>query len=351
MSDSTDAILNDTAGRLFAQHAGPGLLASAAQGVWPSALWAAIGEVGLGKALLPDDAGGFGVPAVQALRLLRVAGGAALPVPLAETMLAGWLLAGAGLPVAEGPLTIAAGDGLTLDRDSAGWRLHGQACAVPWGRNVAAVAVMVVRKGQAFVASVPAGQFECEPGTNIAREPRDRLHMDVVLPGGAALPAASGIGPLQLRAAGAAARSMMIAGALQRVSGMTVAYAMERKQFGKPIGRFQAIQQSLAVLAGEAAAASAASDLAADGFADGLRISAIGVGKARSSEAAGIGAAIAHQVHGAIGFTQEHGLHFLTKRLWAWRDEFGTETEWSRHLGMQAAVGGADQLWAGITAL
>lgn len=351
MSDSVDAILDETAARLFAEHVDPTLLATSARGEWPAALWCKIEEIGLTKALLPEGAGGFGVPVVQALRLLRLAGQAALPLPLAETMLAGWLLSGAGLPVGDGPLTIAFGDGVTLEPSGAGWRLEGQAAFVPWGRDACVVAVVAMRQGQAFVAAVPGSAARCHPGANSAGEPRDRLSFGVALPADAVAPAASGIGLLQLRAAGAVARSLTIAGAMQRVCDMSVLYAQERRQFGKPIGSFQAVQHNLAVLAGEAAAAAAASDLAADGFADGLRISAIATGKARTSEAAGIGAAIAHQVHGAIGFTQEHSLHFLTKRLWSWRNEFGTEAEWSRHLGMQAAASGADRLWAGITAL
>jgi hypothetical protein len=56
-------------------------------------------------------------------------------------------------------------------------------------------------------------------------------------------------------------------------------------------------------------------------------------------------------VHGAIGFTYEHRLHFFTKRLWAWRDEYGSEAEWNEFLGRHMARAGADQLWAGITAI
>jgi alkylation response protein AidB-like acyl-CoA dehydrogenase len=132
---------------------------------------------------------------------------------------------------------------------------------------------------------------------------------------------------------------------------MTVQYAQDRVQFGRPIARFQAIQHNLAVLASQAAAAGAAADVAAEAVADGVRIPAIAAAKTRAGEAAGIGAAIAHQVHGAIGFTYEHRLHFFTKRLWAWRDEYGSEAEWSSRLGQHMAVAGADRLWAEITAI
>jgi len=131
---------------------------------------------------------------------------------------------------------------------------------------------------------------------------------------------------------------------------MTVRYAQDRVQFGRPIGKFQAVQQNLAVMAGQAAAAAAAADLAADAFANGMALLPIAAGKARAGEAAGIAAAIAHQVHGAIGFTFEHDLHFYTRRLWSWRDEFGHETAWNRAIGHHMAQAGADALWPTITA-
>jgi alkylation response protein AidB-like acyl-CoA dehydrogenase len=156
---------------------------------------------------------------------------------------------------------------------------------------------------------------------------------------------------LALRAAGAAMRSLMISGALDRITGMTVRYAQDRVQFGRPIGRFQAVQHNLAILAGQNAAAMAAGDMAAEAMADGMRIPAIAAAKVRASEAAGFGAGIAHQVHGALGFSYEHSLHFLTKRLWAWRDEHGGEAEWGALLGRHMAASGADQLWATLTAI
>ena len=121
-------------------------------------------------------------------------------------------------------------------------------------------------------------------------------------------------------------------------------------QFGRPIGRFQAIQQNLAVLAGQAAAATAAAEAAIEVAVRDLGSPLVAAAKIRTGEAAGIGASIAHQVHGAIGFTQEHRLHYSTRRLWSWRDEFGNEAYWARRLGGVVAAAGADRLWHGITA-
>ena len=70
----------------------------------------------------------------------------------------------------------------------------------------------------------------------------------------------------------------------------------------------------------------------------------------RHGEAARDGAAMAHQVHGAIGFTQEHVLHRYTQRLLAWRDDFGSESRWAARLGSMVAAAGADALWPTMTA-
>jgi len=150
-------------------------------------------------------------------------------------------------------------------------------------------------------------------------------------------------------------RSLQIAGSLETMLDISVRYSNERVAFEKKISKFQAVQHNLARLAGESAAAIAAATSAADTFASG---SASGdaafleaaSAKIRCSEAAEKGAAIAHQVHGAIGFTFEHNLHFLTRRLWSWRDEFGKDSVWHRLLGRHMVRAGADSLWAEITA-
>jgi acyl-CoA dehydrogenase len=348
--DNTTDLLRETATRLFQEHCEASAL-RAAEKAFPKAAWDAIEEAGLHRALVPEDAGGYGVPVADALSLLRVAGEHALPLPLAETLLASWLLAGAGLTIPDGPLTIApvvAGETLSLHRDGDSWRLTGTATRIPWGRDASAAAVLATHDGVPHVALLTAASWQTEPGENLAREPRDTLTIDSVPE--AVAPAASGVGRAQLRAVGAAMRSLQMAGALARITAISVQYAQDRVQFGRPIGKFQAVQQNLAVLAGQTAAASAAADLAAEAVADGIRLLPIAAAKSRTGEAAGQGAAIAHQVHGAIGFTYEHTLHFFTKRLWSWRDEFGNEAEWNLYVGRHMAKAGADRLWAEITA-
>ncbi len=158
----------------------------------------------------------------------------------------------------------------------------------------------------------------------------------------------SPVSPAQLRAAGAAIRTVQIAGALGRILPLCIGYVQTRVQFGRPIGKFQAIQQSMAILAGQCAAAGAAADMAAEALAGTLDPVVIGAAKARAGEAASVAAGLAHQVHGAIGFTQEYELHPLTRRLWSWRDEFGNEAEWNAVVGRAALAAGADGLWPAI---
>jgi acyl-CoA dehydrogenase len=128
-----------------------------------------------------------------------------------------------------------------------------------------------------------------------------------------------------------------------------VRYSNERVAFEKKISKFQAVQHNLAKLAGESAAALAAATSAADAFATGAAPDAAFLeaasAKIRCSEAAEKAAAIAHQVHGAIGFTIEHILHRYTLRALAWRDDFGSESYWAVELGQRVAANGADELW------
>ena len=159
-----------------------------------------------------------------------------------------------------------------------------------------------------------------------------------------------------LQRLGATMRSQQMAGALERILDLSLGYARDRIQFGRPIARFQAIQHSLATLAGEVAAAGSAADAAVSaiirhGIDDQRTLFAVAAAKIRAGEAAGAGAAIAHQVHGAMGFTREYSLQQSTRRLWAWRDDFGAESVWAMRLGATVVGRGAAALWPALTSL
>jgi acyl-CoA dehydrogenase len=351
MSRELGSLLADTVGRLFGALATKELIESSEKGAWPEKLWRALEEGGLTLPLVSEDAGGAGGTWLDAHVVVRAAGRHTAPVPLAETIIAGWLLSRAGLDVPLGPLTLApvrAGERLTLARRGGGFSLSGTATRVPWGRHAGHVVSLTELDGQATVALVAAGGARVTEDTNLAREPRDTLVFDAV-PVVAAAPA-PGVALDAIRLHGAMARAAQMAGALDSCLEQAVRYATERRQVGRPIGSFQVIQQNLAVLAGHVAASGIAAESAFRAADRGDARFEVAVAKIRVGEAAGVGAGIAHQAHGAIGFTYEHSLHFATRRLWSWRAEFGSESAWARELGHAVAARGADALWTDLTA-
>jgi len=345
------AILGDVVTRLFTERVTRELRQSAEAGTWPDALWAAVEENGLTLPLVSEAQGGAGSTWSDAHVVVSAAGRHAVPLPLTETIVAAWLLAGAGLEVPAGPLTLAPAqrdDDLRLSSADGGFRLDGTARRVPWGGVAGHVVVAAAVGGRTMVARAVAGSFRVAPDRNLAGEPRDTLFFDGT-PVSAA-PAGGGVPADAVWQYGALARAAQMAGGVDAILKLATRYATERRQFGKPIGAYQAIQQNLAVLAGHAAAADIAAAHAFRAADRGDAAFEIGVAKVRTGEAAGITASIAHQVHGALGFTYEHDLQFVTRRLWSWRAEFGGEGWWASSLGRDVALWGADALWPTLTA-
>ena len=167
-----------------------------------------------------------------------------------------------------------------------------------------------------------------------------------------------------MRVLGAVARSIAMVGALESLLEQSVQYANDRVQFGRPIGKNQAIQQPLAVLAGDTAAArmaarvaaqdapsahAAHTDAATRAMMAGHAAFSAAVAKIRVGEAATRATSIAHQTHGAIGFTQDHALHFATRRLWAWREAHGSDAWWAGRLGRAAITARSGGFWSSLT--
>jgi len=309
----TDRMLTDAAERIFTDLCDKSVLDAAEQGEFPAALWRTLEENGFHQLAMPDS----GVALADTFALIGLAGRHALPVPLAEALLANRWLGGSNELVTIGTVN----DGQVVD--------------APWARLASRLLGLDAERG-AYVLIELAGA-DVQTGVNLAGEPRDAV----------AVPAGAEWIPLTEPAYGylALARAVASAGCQARLLELTLQYANEREQFGRPIARFQAIQHNLAVMAGEVAAAGRAADAAVDAL-EGERFELeVAVAKARVGEAAGVVAEIAHQVHGAMGYTHEHQLHHFTRRAWAWRDEYGSETVWQRRLGRHLAAAGADRLW------
>jgi acyl-CoA dehydrogenase len=220
---------------------------------------------------------------------------------------------------------------------------------VPFASEASHIAIMAEGSMGVVVALVATKDCRLSDGKNLAGDAANTVNFESVKPlRSAVAPADFDLASLMLM--GATARSVEIAGALEAILSRSVAYANERVAFERPIAKFQAVQQNLARLAGEVAAALAVSGSAADTLAQASAIDdavllEAAAAKIRCAEAAAEGSAIAHQLFGAIGFTKEHVLHRFTLRMLAWRDDFGNESYWAAELGRCVARRGADEFW------
>ncbi len=345
---------------------------------WDADLWRVLAESGLTGVGISEEAGGSGGEFADAVAVVRTLAEGAAAVPVAEQLLvAGPAVEMAGLPLPspEEPLTFALPSGpgagapgtsvsastaVSASGSEGSWTLSGTAAEVPWAAVASTIAVVAQAPDGPVLALVPTADVPVQHSSNLAGEPRGRVRLDGVRPA-----AAAGLTPAQvdeLRARYALARAVQLSAALEQILAWTVQYAGERQQFGRPLGKFQAIQMELAQMAGEVTAVAALVDAAvqaAAGEGRGVLLGAAAA-KVRAGAAVEVVAKLAHQVHGAIGFTQEHRLHHLTRRCWAWRDEAGSELAWSRVLGAglvgpaSTAGGGpalADGLWPALTAV
>lgn len=344
MSEVEDLLLEASA-RLFEQHYGERELRRSRRGEWLGEAWGAVEEMGLPFALTAAGSGGFGIALETGFAVARLAAWNGISAPIMETMLANRGLAGAGLPSSPGPAAIVpAEQGLGIAREKKGWRLRGLARRVPEGRHVAALVVEARdEQGRLRLALVPAACASLDSaGSNLAGMARDSLRLDCLL-------GDESVAPLErerLFMEGAALRTVQIAGALERLLDLTVDYVAQRVQFGRSLSSFQAVQQELARCAGHVASAAAAADMAVEAVAASREPDLlVAAARLRAGEAAGVVASIAHQLHGAIGFTQEHRLHLFTNAALAWRDEFGAHSEWSSLVARKVRAAGADGYW------
>ncbi len=353
MTVESDGIVAATATRIFADLADPQTVNRTKNSQWKAPLWDALAEAGLTRAWIPDHLGGAGGDMADGFAILGVAGRYAAPVPLAETLLAGWLLAQAGLDVPDGAMTVAPSrpnDALKLNANGT---VYGRARGIAFASNAEHIALLADSEHGSNIALVKVSDCRLSDGVDLAGDPSNTVEFNNVVPLQCA-PAPASFDRTSLLSMGATARSVQMAGALETILSLSVAYADERVAFERKIGKFQAVQQNLARLAGETAAALAAAGSAADTIAqpmgkaaafDNTLLLEVAAAKIRCGEAAAEGAAIAHQVHGAIGFTNEHVLHRFTLRLLAWRDDFGSESYWAARLGAMIAQRGGDNFW------
>lgn len=319
-------LIVETAKRIFVDQCDKPVVDAAEAGEFPSGLWKTLEETGLTLAGVDENAGGSGGSFADALLLIREAGAAAAPIPLAEHLIAACLLATAKTTLPKGMMTLAILEAGKVEK-------------VPFTETAEWV-LWVQEEG---IALLPTQDVPWQRRSTIAGESAASVDLVEWSPQARLVPLDNAVA--LARQMGAASRVNLMAGAITQVLAMSVQYVSDREQFGRPLAKFQAIQHQLAILAGE----SAACLRCANALLEDLTELDVAIGKARCGEAVTLVSDIAHQVHGAIGYTLEHGLNLRTRRLWQWRDEHGAERYWQIKIGQQFCRLGADGLWAGIT--
>jgi len=312
--------------RLLADACPPAQVRAIERGADAAPLWARLEASGFVDTLVPESAGGAGLRLADAFPLFVAEGRHALPLPLAQTMLVRALLARDGIAAPPGSIAIAA-----------------QVRVAPDGA-ISCAATPFALIADAVAVALPHGWFvlPCASAERRSSGVHASLRADLRWP---ALPAdaIAATSPLAASEAGAAITAALLAGTLARVLEISVAFANDRVQFGKSIGKFQAIQHQLAVMAEHVAAARMAAEIGCAGAGPLPAPLRAALAKARTSEAAALVEPMAQAIHGAIGITAELDLQLYTRRLHEGRADYGAEGHWHRVVGraLLDADGGA----------
>ena len=283
----------------------------------PAALWDAIASAGFLELLSAEADGGAGLSLVELFPVLQCFGRYTVPVPVAQTI-AARALVGSQLVLPSGMVTLAQ----TFHRDASG----AISCELtPYGILADYV---LARDGDGLLL------LPCAAGKRVGTGVQNCLTATLTWPddsgstralqGGAMLPAFA-----------AALHAALLSGAMSRVFEMTLQYCNDRVQFGKSLGKFQAVQHQLSVMAEHTAAASIAAEAAFQGAKNTPSLLTAAMAKSRTSEAAVLVASVAHALHGAIGVTEEYDLQLLTRSLHEWRTAHGSEAYWNTVIGQQ----------------
>jgi len=226
----SENIVVETAEKIFSDLADAQVINRDKNGAWKAPLWQALTDAGLPLSWVGEDYGGSGASLAEGFGVLGAAGRFAIAVPLAETMLAGWLLSQAKIACPDGEMTVAPAspkDRIALNPDGT---LSGRARGVPFAKSAGHIAVLATGVGGSSIALVDAAKTRIEAGLNLGGDDSDTVSFERVQPISIA-PAPQGIDQTTLMLMGGVARSLQIAGALESMLDITVRYSNERVAF------------------------------------------------------------------------------------------------------------------------
>ncbi|MEU1957287.1 acyl-CoA dehydrogenase family protein [Nocardia rhamnosiphila] len=336
MTDMTE--LRDLIGSVLSSHVGE----ASENELTPA--WKTLVELGIPAVGVSEMAGGSGGTLVDVTALVGAVAEHGVSCPLIESTVANWVLARSGAAIGGSATVVIVDDELDL----VDGLLSGKLSDVPWARL--ARTLVVFGPGTGFLVDLTGLAVTVEPGENVAGEPRDTVRLDRY--------------PVEflrdapdrdlVRARLGLLWSVAILGAATGAYHLTRRYVSDREQFGKPLVRIPAVMNGLATMRVQLLQVQAGIDRALalwkyDAVPSAC-LAAASVARIVAAAAASEVATLAHQLHGAIGITQEYPLHARTRRLWAWRDTEVPQHEWARRLGSVVLASGEQALWDDISA-
>jgi acyl-CoA dehydrogenase len=331
MSDE-QAALRELIADLASSHPG-----ETAAGELPDA-WANIRELGLDAIGVTEESGGSGGTLAHLAVIVDALGEAGMGLPIIEVATARWVLAHAGAASDTAlPIVILTGE---ADQPRV-------VPGVPWGRS-ADLLIVYSENGPPRAYDLTDGTVTLALDVNLAGEQRDTIDLGDAI--GRELVGAPAVAAVRdkLGLLWAAALTGVMRGAYNK----TRDHVRVREQFGAPLIKISAVASAVAtfktqLLLAEAAVARAVD--AFDGEGECADMAPVAVARIIAASGATEAARLAHQLHGAMGVSEEDGLHRLTTRLWAWQDAVSSEREWSILLGEAAIDGGEELVWSDLT--
>ncbi|MDP1737148.1 MAG: acyl-CoA dehydrogenase family protein [Caulobacter sp.] len=283
-------------------------------------------EAGLRRVAVTEAAGGSDGELPHLAVVLKRLGYHAVNIALLEDHLAAELLAPHTAVAPEDMLTVSSRSDLIVAQVDGHAVVSGSCWHVPWSRTASLVVAPAKSDAGQVLVALPTAEAAITPHHNVAGEPRDHLTFNAVAPVAEVNDSGS---VMKLRSRVLLYRALTMLGAGERALDLTITHVTDRTQFGSPLSRRQVVQHYIAEMFGALTAARAACDAAVSALAGGTGPTTLATSLATRIEAdrmASVVARLSHQLHGAIGFTQEHPLHLSTTRLTAWRQDDLSET-------------------------
>lgn len=346
MSEMKEMIV-DVVEKIFKKYVNKETVDLVENGEWAKNVWQILTDNEIFNVAISESQGGAGGDIDDLFSLYQLIGQYAVPIPFVETTLANYLLESLNLSISKHIMSYSLPQNtIQLNENDT---ISGFLINVPWARHVNEILLFANKNKGLHAIHISLKDAVITGHTNLAGEPRDTVTFDNVkiIQKSNQILSTNQINSIQTL--DTAAKNALMVGAIKKVVQLTVQFTKEREQFGRPIHRFQLVQQHLAHLAGEQAIVSSSFENMIAALLEKRHLHEVGYTRIRLDEASKIVSTSAHQVHAAIGVTHEHSLHQYTRRLWSWREEGLTDKYWKKVIAHTLKTMKFDNLWDYLT--